>query len=46
MEKFKNLTIEENINLGQLTTMKIGGQAKYITVVKNIDEIREALEFA
>ena len=46
MKKFKNLTINENINLGQLTTMKIGGQAKYITAVKNIDEIREALEFA
>ena len=45
MKKFKNLTIEDNINLGRLTTMKIGGQAKYITAVKNIDEIREALEF-
>lgn len=46
MKKFKNLTIQENINLGELTTMKLGGNAKYITEVTNLKELRDALEFA
>lgn len=46
MIKFKNLEIEENINLGELTTMKLGGRAKFMVVVRSVQDIREALEFA
>lgn len=37
---------EENISLSEHTTFKIGGPARYFFRVKDIDELREALEFA
>lgn len=46
MIQFKNIQIQENINLGALTTMKLGGQAKFFTTVKNVEEIQTALDFA
>lgn len=46
MKTYQMLTIEENVNFGALTTMKIGGSAKYLTKVKNIEEIKAALDFA
>ena len=41
-----SINIRQNVSLVQYTTFKIGGPAKYFCVAKNIDEIKEALEFA
>jgi UDP-N-acetylmuramate dehydrogenase len=46
MISFKNIQIDENVNLGALTTMQIGGGARYLTKVKTVEQIREALDFA
>ncbi|MEK7163456.1 MAG: FAD-binding protein [Patescibacteria group bacterium] len=35
----------ENVSLAEYTTFKIGGKARYFCVVKNEDELREALNF-
>jgi UDP-N-acetylmuramate dehydrogenase len=40
------MTIQENISLAQYTTFKIGGAARYFCSVKDINEVRECLEFA
>ena len=41
-----SIKIQKNILLSKYTLFKIGGAAKYFCVVKNNDEIKEALEFA
>lgn len=41
-----SIKIQKNIFLSKYTTFKIGGPAKFFCVVENIDEIKEALEFA
>lgn len=46
MKTYKNLKIEENVSFGKLTTMKLGGDAKYLIKIKKLDEINEAIEFA
>lgn len=40
------MTIQENIPLAPLTTMKVGGPARYFVEVKSEDEARAALKFA
>ncbi|MCK5122742.1 MAG: UDP-N-acetylmuramate dehydrogenase [Candidatus Pacebacteria bacterium] len=40
------IKIQKNILLSEYTSFKIGGLAKYFCVIKNSDEIKEALEFA
>ncbi len=41
-----SIKIQKNILLLKYTTFKIGGSAKYFCVAENVDEIKEALEFA
>lgn len=43
---YRNLEIQENIELGPLTTMKLGGKSKFFTTVKSENEAKIALEFA
>ncbi len=38
--------IQKDVPLSRYTTFRIGGPAKYFCVVRGIDEIKEALEFA
>jgi UDP-N-acetylmuramate dehydrogenase len=40
------MTIKENIPLAPLTTLQVGGAARYFAETKREDEIREAVEFA
>lgn len=40
------MKIQENISLALYTTFKIGGQAKFFCLVKNENEIEEAIDFA
>lgn len=40
------IPIQEHIPLAPLTTFKIGGEARYLARVKNIEELAEALTFA
>lgn len=40
------IKIQKNISLASYITFKIGGPAKYFCIAKNIEEIKEALEFA
>lgn len=40
------MTIQENIPLAPLTTLKVGGTAQYFAQAKREDEVREATEFA
>jgi UDP-N-acetylmuramate dehydrogenase len=45
--KIKNkVHLLENIPLAPLTTLKIGGPAKYFVEAKNVDEVQEAVLFA
>ncbi len=41
-----NLIIEKNVSLAKLTTLKIGGAAKYFAAVSNENQVVEALKFA
>jgi UDP-N-acetylmuramate dehydrogenase len=38
--------LEENVPLGSLTTIKIGGPARFFVRATNVDEVREALAWA
>jgi len=38
--------ISEQVPLTEYTTMRVGGKARYFALVKNIDEIRQAVDFA
>ncbi|MAF59766.1 UDP-N-acetylenolpyruvoylglucosamine reductase [bacterium] len=40
------MKIDRNVELGPLTTFKIGGPASYFVSVNNIEELREAFSFA
>jgi UDP-N-acetylmuramate dehydrogenase len=40
------LEIKENIELSKFTTFRIGGKARYFTIIKNEEDLREALAFA
>jgi len=40
------INIQENINLSNYTTFRIGGPARYFTQATTSDELREAIEFA
>ncbi|MBX4209608.1 FAD-binding protein, partial [Candidatus Parcubacteria bacterium] len=40
------MTILENISLGQYTTFKVGGNARYFCAVKSVGELKGALAFA
>jgi UDP-N-acetylmuramate dehydrogenase len=40
------MLIQENVRLAALTTLKVGGPARYFIEAKTIAEVQEALEFA
>ena len=40
------MTIQENVPLAPLTTLRVGGAARYFSEVRGQDDVREALEFA
>ena len=40
------LKIQENYSLNNLTTIKVGGAASFFARVKNVNELKEALEYA
>ncbi len=41
-----NIKIEENYPLGPLTTLNVGGNARYFVEIKNDADIKEAINFA
>ncbi len=40
------MTIQENVPLSPLTTLQVGGAARYFAELKREDEVREAVQFA
>ncbi|MBQ3325562.1 UDP-N-acetylmuramate dehydrogenase [Candidatus Saccharibacteria bacterium] len=40
------MIIQENIPISSLTTMRIGGNARYVAEVENLQDLKEAYEFA
>jgi UDP-N-acetylmuramate dehydrogenase len=40
------MTIQENVLLAPLTTLQVGGAARYFAEVRREDEVREAVQFA
>ena len=40
------MIIQQNISLKDFTTFKIGGPTKYFAIVKNREDLREAIKFA
>jgi UDP-N-acetylmuramate dehydrogenase len=40
------MKILENVSLAELTTFKIGGPARYFCAITNVEELKEALDFA
>ncbi len=40
------MTIQENVPLAPLTTLQVGGPARYFTELRREDEVREAVQFA
>src|ERR1700687_4547018 len=40
------MTIQENVPLAPLTTLQVGGAARYFAEVKREDALREAVQFA
>ena len=40
------MTIQENVPLAPLTTLQVGGPARYFAVARREDEVREGVEFA
>jgi UDP-N-acetylmuramate dehydrogenase len=40
------MTIQENVPLAPLTTLHVGGPARYFAVARREDEVREAVDFA
>lgn len=40
------IRVEENILLRNFTTLRIGGEAKYFLIIKNEDDLKEAISFA
>ena len=43
--KLDNIEIKKNINIGQLTTMKLGGNAKYFAVAKTKEDVVKLIDF-
>ncbi|MDO4872340.1 MAG: UDP-N-acetylmuramate dehydrogenase [bacterium] len=46
MVMFRNLEILENVNLGEMTTMRLGGGARFLAKVNNLAQAQQALDFA
>src|SRR5271154_3455289 len=40
------MTIQENVPLAPLTTLRVGGAARYFAELKREDEVRDAVQFA
>jgi UDP-N-acetylmuramate dehydrogenase len=40
------MQLQENIPLGPLTTLQVGGPARYFVEAIDVSEVREALDFA
>jgi len=40
------MNIRENVPIGELTTMRLGGMARYVIEINSADEIAEAYQFA
>ena len=40
------MVVRENISLSVLTTFRIGGAARYVVECMNVDDVREAVQFA
>jgi UDP-N-acetylmuramate dehydrogenase len=40
------MTIQENVPLAPLTTLQVGGAARYLAELKREDDVREAVQFA
>lgn len=40
------MTIQENVPLAPLTTLQVGGPARYFAVAESEDDVREAVDFA
>lgn len=40
------MTLEENVPLASLTTLRVGGAARYVRTCESVDEVRAALAFA
>ncbi len=40
------MLIEENIPLAPLTTLKVGGNARYFAAAKNVSDVRQAVNYA
>src|SRR4029077_8087666 len=40
------MMIQENLPLGPLTTLKVGGPARYFTEAKTVAEVSEAVQFS
>ncbi len=41
-----NFQLQENVPLAPLTTLKLGGRARYLVAAKSVDEARQALAWA
>jgi UDP-N-acetylmuramate dehydrogenase len=39
------LKIQENVFLNKITTLRVGGKARYFTIIKNEDDLHEVLSF-
>src|ERR1700691_2590834 len=40
------MTMQENVPLAPLTTLQVGGAARYFAELKREDDVREAVQFA
>ncbi len=40
------INIEENVNIKDYSTLKIGGQFRYFSLIQNIDDLKEAILFS
>ena len=40
------MNIQENVSLAPLTTLQVGGAARYFVEARGEDEVREAVRFA
>ena len=40
------MKIQENIPISTLTTMRIGGNARYVAEVESLQDLKEAYDFA
>jgi UDP-N-acetylmuramate dehydrogenase len=46
MPALRSMTIQENIPLAPLTTLQVGGGARYFAAAASEDEVREAVQFS